>query len=72
MTLEEKIAVREKEIEALENRLWEEALTLGPIEAHRLAQEKADCKSDLEDLVEQWAKLSEEQPANSTANGSKR
>jgi len=72
VTLEEKIAAREKEIEALENRLWEEALTLGPIEAHRLAQEKADCKSDLEDLVEQWAKLSEEQPANSTANGSKR
>ena len=83
--LEKKIEGREKEIEALENRLWEEALTLGPIEAHRLAQEKADRKSDLELLVEQWAKLSEQQgepagpemsggqaPRASTPNSSKR
>jgi len=65
--LEEKIAAREGEIEALENRLWEEALTLGPIEAHRLAQEKARRREELEMLVEEWAKLSEEQtPAGST------
>ncbi|HEY3171453.1 MAG TPA: ABC-F family ATP-binding cassette domain-containing protein [Thermoanaerobaculia bacterium] len=69
--LEEKIGLREKEIEALENRLWEEALTLGPIEAHRLAQEKAGRKDELEALVEEWAKLSEEQgePAGPETSG---
>jgi ATPase subunit of ABC transporter with duplicated ATPase domains len=65
--LEEKIAAREGEIETLENRLWEEALTLGPIEANRLAQEKAKSREELEALVEEWAKLSEEEtPAGST------
>jgi ATP-binding cassette subfamily F protein 3 len=65
--LEEKIAAREKEIEALENRLWEEALTLGPIEAHRLAQEKAGRKEELDTLVEEWGRLSEEEaPAGSS------
>jgi ATP-binding cassette subfamily F protein 3 len=65
--LEEKIASREGEIETLENRLWEEGLTLGPIEANRLAQEKAKRREELEALVEEWAKLSEEEaPAGST------
>ncbi len=63
--LEEKIAVREREIEALENRLWDEALTLGPIEAHRLAREKTRLREELELLVEEWARLSEEESAGS-------
>jgi hypothetical protein len=64
--LEEKIATNERQVEALETRLWEEALTLGPVEAHRLAKEKADRKAELELLVEEWAKLSEEEePAGS-------
>jgi ATP-binding cassette subfamily F protein 3 len=66
--LEEKIAAGEKEVEALENRLWEEALTLGPKEAHRLAEEKTARREGLEVLVEEWARLSEEDapPARST------
>jgi ATP-binding cassette, subfamily F, member 3 len=65
--LEEKIASQEKEIEAIETRLWEEGLHLGPVESHRLAQEKARRRDDLERLVEEWAKLSEEEtPAGST------
>jgi len=65
--LEEKIAAGEKEIEALENRLWEEALTLRPTEAHRLAQEKTASREKLEVMVEEWARLSEEAaPARST------
>lgn len=65
--LEEKIAAREGEIETLENRLWEEGLTLGPTEANRLAQEKAKRREELEALVEEWAKLSQEEaPAGST------
>ena len=65
--LEEKIASREKEIEAIEARLWEEGLNLGPVESHRLAQEKAQRKEELERLVEEWAKASEEEtPAGST------
>jgi ATP-binding cassette, subfamily F, member 3 len=59
--LEEKIAAGEKAIEALENRLWEEALTLGPVEAHRLARDKAVRKEELELLVDEWAKLSEQE-----------
>ena len=61
--LEEKIGAAEREIEALENRLWEEALTLKPTEAHRLAQEKAAGRQKLEALVEEWARLSEEEAA---------
>ncbi|MEO8348061.1 MAG: ABC-F family ATP-binding cassette domain-containing protein, partial [Acidobacteriota bacterium] len=61
--LEEKIAAGEKEIEALENRLWEEALTLGPQEAHRLAEEKTARRQELEVLVDEWARLSEEESA---------
>ncbi|HEX5134282.1 MAG TPA: ABC-F family ATP-binding cassette domain-containing protein [Thermoanaerobaculia bacterium] len=66
-TLEEKIAACEKQIEAIETRLWEEGLDLGPVESHRLATEKAARREELEKLVEDWAKLSEEvEPAGST------
>ncbi len=60
-SLEEKIANLEKGIEALETRLWEEALTLGPVEAHRIASEKAVRREELDRLVEEWASLSEEE-----------
>jgi ATP-binding cassette, subfamily F, member 3 len=67
-SLEEKIATCEKQIEAIETRLWEEGLDLGPVESHRLATEKAARREELERLVEDWAKLSEEvEPAGSTA-----
>jgi ATP-binding cassette, subfamily F, member 3 len=59
--LEERIAGLEKEIEGLEARLWEEALTLGPVEAHRIASEKSARKHKLDRLVEEWATLSEEE-----------
>ncbi len=36
--LEEKIAAREKDIETIETRLWEEGLELGPVESHRLSR----------------------------------
>jgi ATP-binding cassette subfamily F protein 3 len=66
-SLEEKIATCEKQIEAIETRLWEEGLDLGPVESHRLATEKAARREELEKLVEDWAKLSEEvEPAGST------
>jgi ATP-binding cassette subfamily F protein 3 len=60
-SLEEKIAALEKDIEALETRLWEEALTLGPVEAHRIASEKTLRREELDRLVEEWASLSEEE-----------
>ncbi len=60
-SLEEKIAVFEKEIEALESRLWEEALTLGPVEAHRIASDKTARRQELDRLVEEWAALSEDE-----------
>ena len=65
-TLEEKIAALETEIESLETRLWEEALTLGPVAAHELSKQKMARKDELDLLVEEWAKLSEEseQPAS--------
>jgi ATP-binding cassette subfamily F protein 3 len=64
-TLEEKIAALETEIESLETRLWEEALTLGPVAAHELSKQKITKKEELDLLVEEWARLSEEadQPA---------
>jgi ATP-binding cassette subfamily F protein 3 len=64
-SLEEKIAAFETEIEGLETRLWEEALTLGPVAAHELSKQKAAKKAELDALVEEWARLSEEadQPA---------
>ena len=66
--LEEKIAACERQIEAIDTRLWEEGLDLGPVESHRLATEKAGRRQELEKLVEDWAKLSEqEEPAGSTA-----
>jgi ATP-binding cassette, subfamily F, member 3 len=65
--LEEKIAAQEKRIETIENRLWEEALDLGPVESRNLAREKTELQEELEKLVEEWAKLSDEkEPAGST------
>jgi ATP-binding cassette subfamily F protein 3 len=63
-TLEEKIAALEEDIEAIETRLWEEGLVLGPVESHRLSEERTQRRQELERLVEEWAKLSErEEPA---------
>ncbi|HTR02769.1 MAG TPA: ABC-F family ATP-binding cassette domain-containing protein [Thermoanaerobaculia bacterium] len=59
-TLEDRIAALEAEVEALETRLWEEALTLGPVAAHALSQQKAARRGELDALVEEWARLSEE------------
>jgi ATP-binding cassette subfamily F protein 3 len=68
--LEEKIAAQEKDIETIESRLWEEGLELGPVESHRLSEEKKQRREELERLVEEWAKLSEEEtPAGSTTAG---
>jgi ATP-binding cassette subfamily F protein 3 len=70
-SLEEKIGALEKEVEEIGTRLWEEALTLGPVESHRLARERTEKKGALELLVEEWARLSEEesQRAGSPAGG---
>jgi ATP-binding cassette subfamily F protein 3 len=59
-TLEDKIALLEAQVEALETRLWDEALTLGPVAAHELSKQKSAKKAELDALVEQWARLSEE------------
>ena len=63
--LEEKISAGEAEIEGIETRLWEEALTLGPVAAHELSKQKAARKAELDGLMEEWTRLSEEaeQPA---------
>jgi len=61
--LEEKISGLEKEVEAIETRLWEEALSLGPVAAHELSRQKTALKEELEALVEEWARLSEEAEA---------
>jgi ATP-binding cassette, subfamily F, member 3 len=58
--LEDKIALLEKEIESIETRLWEEGLELGPVESHRLSTEKTQRRAELERLVDEWARLSEE------------
>ena len=58
--LEEKIEALETEIETIETRLWEEALTLGPVASRELAQRKTGLREELDGLVEEWAKLSEE------------
>jgi ATP-binding cassette subfamily F protein 3 len=58
--LEERIAALETEVETLESRLWEEALTLGPVASHELSKQKAARKAELDALVEEWARLSEE------------
>ena len=68
-TVEEKVADLEKTVEALEARLWEEALTLGPIASRDLAREKAERQAELDALVEEWARLSEEE-AQTPAPGS--
>ncbi len=60
-SLEERIAALESDVEALEVRLWEDALTLGPVASRDLAKEKADKKEQLDLLVEEWARLSEEE-----------
>jgi ATP-binding cassette subfamily F protein 3 len=59
--LEEKIADLEKQVEGLETRLWEEALTLGPVESRRIAKEKEAHRAELDRLVEEWASLSEQE-----------
>lgn len=58
--LEERIAALEAEVDRLEARLWEEAMTLGPVESRNLASEKSSRKEELDALVEDWAKLSQE------------
>jgi ATP-binding cassette subfamily F protein 3 len=59
-SLEERIAETEKAVEGLETRLWEEALTLGPVAARDLAAQRASLKEQLDAMVEEWARLSEE------------
>ena len=59
-TLEQKIAACETAIDAIETRLWEEALTLGPVASHGLSKEKSALQAELDVLVEEWARLSEE------------
>lgn len=61
--LEEKIAALENEVESIETRLWEEALTLGPVAAHDLSRRKTAAKEELDALVDEWARLSEEAEA---------
>ena len=61
--LEEKIAELEGEVDAIETRLWEEALTLGPVAAHDLSRKKTALKEEVDSLVEEWARLSEEAAA---------
>ena len=60
-SLEEKISALESEVDRLEARLWEEALTLGPIASRDLSAQKAAKKEELDRLVEDWAKLAEEE-----------
>jgi len=67
--LEEKIAGLENEVESLETRLWDEALTLGPVAAHDLSRRKTALKEELDGLVEEWARLSEEAEAGRDAPG---
>ena len=60
-SLEDKIAALEKEVEAIETRLADEALTLGPIASRDLARERSSRKKLLDQLVEEWASVSEEE-----------
>ncbi len=60
-SLEERIAALEGEVEKLDARLWEEALTLGPIASRDLAAQRGAKKQELDQLVEDWGKLSEEE-----------
>jgi ATP-binding cassette subfamily F protein 3 len=64
-SMEEKIAALEAEVDALDTRLWEEALTLGPVASRDLAAKRAARRADLDALVEEWAALSEEETSES-------
>ena len=55
--LESRIALLEKEVEAIEARLYEEALTLGPVASTQLAGQRREKKDEIERLVEEWAAL---------------
>jgi ATP-binding cassette, subfamily F, member 3 len=70
--LEEKIAACEAQIEALETRLWDEALTLSSIAARELSNEKSSRKAELDALFEEWTRLSEAEAkeAEKAAHGS--
>ncbi|HEY4229058.1 MAG TPA: ATP-binding cassette domain-containing protein, partial [Thermoanaerobaculia bacterium] len=57
--LEEKIAVWEAQIETIETRLWDEALSLSSIAARELSNEKTSRKTELDALFEEWTRLSE-------------
>ena len=59
--LEERVGALEAEVEALEKRLWDEALTLGPIASRDLALQRTERRQELDRLVEEWARLSEEE-----------
>jgi ATP-binding cassette subfamily F protein 3 len=67
--LEEKIAALEKDVEQIENRLSEEALTLGPVAANNLARERSAKKEELDARVEEWAALSEEESRAAAPRG---
>ena len=41
-------------------RLYEEALTLGPVASNQLARERREKKEEIERLVDEWAALSEQ------------
>lgn len=68
--LEERIESLETEVERLETRLWEEALTLGPVASRDLAKKKASKKAELDALVEEWASLSEMEDSESSSRRS--
>jgi ATP-binding cassette subfamily F protein 3 len=59
--LEERVGALEAEVEALEKRLWDEALTLGAIASRDLALQRTQRREELDRLVEEWARLSEEE-----------
>jgi ATP-binding cassette subfamily F protein 3 len=64
-SMEEKIATLEGQVDALDTRLWEEALTLGPVASRDLAAKRAAKRTELDALVEEWAALSEEETSES-------
>jgi hypothetical protein len=64
-SMEERIAALEREVDALDTRLWEEALTLGPVASRDLAAKRDAKRADLDALVEEWAALSEEETSAS-------
>jgi ATP-binding cassette subfamily F protein 3 len=60
-TLEERIAGIEREIEAIEARLWEDESPPGPVESTRLLDAKRERQAELDALVEEWAGLAEQE-----------